>query len=246
MNIVVAFGTRPEAIKLAPVIRELRARSTMHVQVVTTAQHRELLDQVLQVFKIVPDRDLAIMQPRQTLASLSGRVLVAMEELLAAGKPDLVIVQGDTTSALMCGLAAFYGGVPVAHVEAGLRTDSPVNPFPEEMNRRLTSVLTSIHFAPTERARRSLLAEGVAEDAVFVTGNTVVDALLQIRDTAVYKETRLPVTVKAGERLLLVTLHRRESWGAPLAGDVPRPSDHRRGAARRAPRAAGSSQSRCP
>jgi UDP-N-acetylglucosamine 2-epimerase (non-hydrolysing) len=218
MKILVAFGTRPEAIKLAPVIAELRRRPSVSVQVVTTAQHRELLDQVLTVFAIVPDRDLAVMEPRQTLAELSGRVLTAMDSLLSADRADLVIVQGDTTSAFMCGLAAFYRGVPVAHVEAGLRTESPTSPFPEEMNRRLTGALASLHFAPTERARRALLKEGVAAEHVFVTGNTVVDALYFIRQSEAYAHSAAPVPLDAPERLLLVTLHRRESWGAPLAG----------------------------
>lgn len=218
MNVLVVFGTRPEAIKLAPVINELRRRPNMNVSVVTTAQHRELLDQVLKVFGIVPDADLAVMQPRQTLAELSGRVLQHVDRLLTTTPADIVMVQGDTTSAFTCGLAAFYRGVPVAHVEAGLRTSSPVNPFPEEMNRRLTTVLSSLHFAPTSRARDSLLKEGVSADAVFVTGNTVVDALLQIRESDPYRAARTRITTEPGERLLLVTLHRRESWGAPLAG----------------------------
>lgn len=218
VNVLVVFGTRPEAIKLAPVIQELRRRSTIDVRVATTAQHRELLDQVLRVFAIEPDCDLGIMQPRQTLAELSGRVLASMDQLLAAETPDVVVVQGDTTSALMCSLAAFYRRVPVAHVEAGLRTVSPLTPFPEEMNRRLTSVLSTLHFAPTSRARDALIAEGVPDEAVFVTGNTVVDALLQMRETAAYRAVRLPVAIAPDQRLLLVTLHRRESWGAPLAG----------------------------
>jgi UDP-N-acetylglucosamine 2-epimerase (non-hydrolysing) len=215
---VVVFGTRPEAIKLAPLIAELRRRPGIDVRVVTTAQHREMLDQVLSVFHIVPDCDLAVMQPQQTLAELSSRVLTAMDRLLVAEAPDGVVVQGDTTSALCCGLAAFYRGVPVGHVEAGLRTASRHNPFPEEMNRRLTSVLAALHFTPTARARAALLAEGIPEDCVFVTGNTVVDALQHVRSSEAYRATRPPVVAASGERLLLVTLHRRESWGTPLAG----------------------------
>lgn len=218
MNVLVVFGTRPEAIKLAPVITELGQRPQVVVRVVTTAQHRELLDQVLDVFGIAPDVDLDIMRPRQTLAELSGRVLGAMDRLLASTPVDLVVVQGDTTSALMCGLAAFYRRVPVAHVEAGLRTGSPENPFPEEMNRRLTGALASWHFAPTGRARDCLVADGVPADRIWVTGNTVVDALLRIRESQAFQAARARVSVGPGERLLLVTLHRRESWGAPLAG----------------------------
>jgi UDP-N-acetylglucosamine 2-epimerase (non-hydrolysing) len=218
VKVLVVFGTRPEAIKLAPVISELRRRPRLSVRVVTTAQHRELVDQVLSVFAIVPDADLGVMRAQQTLAELSGRVLVAMDELLTAESPDLVMVQGDTTSAFICGLAAFYRGIRVAHVEAGLRTDSPTNPFPEEMNRRLTSMLASLHFAPTARARDHLLAEGVSADRVFMTGNTVVDALLQIRESEAYRQGRRRVGDTDGGRLILVTLHRRESWGAALAG----------------------------
>jgi UDP-N-acetylglucosamine 2-epimerase (non-hydrolysing) len=214
MTILVAFGTRPEAIKLAPVIAELRRRPGMNVRVVITAQHRQLLDQVLQAFSIVPDADLAVMHPRQTLSELSSRVLSAMDEAIAVASPDLMMVQGDTTSAFMSALAAFYRGVPIAHVEAGLRTPSVMSPFPEEMNRRLTSTLTYLHFAPTERARQALLNEGVSPDAVFVTGNPVVDALHEIRRTAAYRAVWLPIALDADERLILVTLHRRESWGA--------------------------------
>lgn len=218
MRVLVAFGTRPEAIKLAPVIQELRRRPLVELTVVTTAQHRQLLDQVLDVFAIAPDADLDVMQPDQTLADLSGRVLSAMDRRLASDRPDLVLVQGDTTSAFMCGLAAFYRHVPVGHVEAGLRTASPANPFPEEMNRRLTSALASMHFAPTERARRALVAEGVPAETIFLTGNPVVDALQQIRRSDAYRPARPAVAARAGERLVLVTLHRRESWGEPLAG----------------------------
>lgn len=218
MNVLVAFGTRPEAIKLAPVIRELRRRPQVALTVVTTAQHRELLDQVLTVFGITPNADLGVMQPEQTLAELSGRVLAAFDRRLRDDRPDLVLVQGDTTSAFMCGLAAFYRHVAVGHVEAGLRTESPIDPFPEEMNRRLTSALATMHFAPTERARRALLDEGVPAPAIFMTGNTVVDAIQQVRQTDAYRSARAAVSTTAGERLLLVTLHRRESWGEPLAG----------------------------
>ena len=217
-TIAVAFGTRPEAIKLAPVVRELSRRSGIRVIVVSTSQHREMLAQVLPLFEIVPDVDLDLMQPNQTLAELSGRVLNAMDRLLAAETPDVLVVQGDTTSAFMCGLAAFYRRIAVAHVEAGLRTDCANNPFPEEMNRRLTSTLTRWHFAPTARARQALLTEGARPDCVFVTGNTVVDALQHIRASAAYRTIEPPVRAGAGERLVLVTLHRRESWGTPLEG----------------------------
>jgi len=213
MNILVIFGTRPEAIKLAPVIAELRRRPGLNVGVAVTSQHRQLLDQVLSVFQIVPDADLDIMQPRQTLAGLGSRVLVSVDALLASRGSDLVLVQGDTSSAFLAALAAFYRGVPVAHVEAGLRTESATNPFPEEMNRRLLSQVALLHFAPTERAGRALLGEGMVPERVFVTGNTVVDALQHIRSSEAYRATTPPVIVRPGERLILVTLHRRESWG---------------------------------
>lgn len=212
MKVLVAFGTRPEAIKLAPVIAELRRRAGIHVTVALTAQHRQLLDQVLDVFEIRPDVDLALMQPKQTLAELSGRVMTAVDELITKFTPDLVVVQGDTTSALIAAMASFYRGVPVAHVEAGLRTSSLLSPFPEEMNRRGISMMAMLHFAPTGRARQVLLDEGVAADAAFLTGNTVVDALQQVQRTARYESVEVPVSAGAGERLILVTTHRRESW----------------------------------
>lgn len=218
MTVVVVMGTRPEAIKLAPLITELRRRPNVTLRVVTTGQHRELLDQVLATFAIVPDQDLDVMRPEQSLAELSGRVLSGIDRLLSSAAPDVLVVQGDTTSAFMCGLGAWYRRVPVAHVEAGLRTGSLVDPFPEEMNRRLTARVASLHFAPTARARLALLGEGVPDDTIFVTGNTVVDALLYIRHTDAYKSVALPVTIDQTQHLLLVTLHRRESLGAPLAG----------------------------
>lgn len=214
MKAAVVFGTRPEAIKLAPLIREMKTRERSQVLVVTTGQHRELLEQALQVFAIQPDVDFGLMLPEQTLSGLTSRLLPALDRLIADDRPDVLVVQGDTTSAFVSALAAFYHRVPVAHVEAGLRTDNPVDPFPEEINRRLTSVVTAFHFAPTPRARERLLAEGVPPSRVWVTGNTVVDALQHIRGTDAFRKIVLPVD-RAG-RLLLVTLHRRESWGAAL------------------------------
>lgn len=218
VKILVAMGTRPEAIKLAPLVAELRKRAGFDVRVVSTGQHRELMDQVLSTFGIVPDDDFVAMRPEQSLAHLSARVLAAMDELLESFTPDLLVVQGDTTSALMCALAAWYRRVKVAHVEAGLRTGSFDDPFPEEMNRRLVAQVASLHFAPTARARHALLEEGVKDDTIFVTGNTVVDALLHIRASEAYRNTPLPIPVASSERLLLVTLHRRESHGPTLAG----------------------------
>ena len=212
LKVAVAFGTRPEAIKMAPVVKQLRAASGMTVEVVLTAQHRELLDQVLSVFGIRGDCDLDVMRPRQTLPELTSRLLTALDGWLATSKPDLLLVQGDTTSAFAGALAAFYRGVPTAHVEAGLRTSSPVNPFPEEMNRRLVSRLAALHFAPTELAGAALRAEGIDDSTVFVTGNTVVDALNEIRRSPEYERATLPVPIEPGQPVVLVTMHRRESW----------------------------------
>jgi UDP-N-acetylglucosamine 2-epimerase (non-hydrolysing) len=210
----VVFGTRPEVIKLAPLIRELKGRRDAEVLVVTTGQHRELTEQAFGVFGIQPDIDFGLMLPKQTLSGLTSRLLPALDRLLADERPDVLVVQGDTTSAFVSALTAFYHRVPVAHVEAGLRTDNPADPFPEEINRRLTSVVTDFHFAPTLRASERLLAEGISPSRVWVTGNTVVDALQHIRGTDAFRKT--PLAVDRGGRLLLVTLHRRESWGAVL------------------------------
>ena len=215
-KIAVIFGTRPEAIKLAPVIEALRRPELgLDTRVVVTGQHREMLDQVLAVFDIRPDRDLGVMQPGQRLGELTGALMAGLEPVVADERPDLVLVQGDTSTVLLAALAAFYQRIPVGHVEAGLRTDDRYNPFPEEINRRLTSVLATLHFAPTDRARQNLLREGVPADRIYVTGNTVVDALQRIRRSDQLVRRPGPVGL-GGERLLLVTLHRRESWGEPL------------------------------
>jgi UDP-N-acetylglucosamine 2-epimerase (non-hydrolysing) len=215
MNVMVVLGTRPEAIKLAPVIRELRSRPNIDSTIVATSQHRQLLQQALDVFEIRPDVDLDVMQPDQSLEELTVRVLPAMQTALAARRPDVLIVQGDTTTVFVASLAAFYQRIPVAHVEAGLRSHDSYNPFPEELNRRLTTTLTDWHFAPTEMARQNLLAEGINPTRIVVTGNTVVDALHTIARSAAFAKTPLPIDV-GNRRLLLVTLHRRESLGGPL------------------------------
>lgn len=218
MKATVVLGTRPEAIKLAPVVKALRETAGVTVRVVSTAQHGQLLDQALGVFNITPDVDLAVMRPGQALEALTGRVLTAMSASLAAERPDVIVVQGDTTTVMAASLAAFYQRIPVAHVEAGLRSHERYNPFPEEVNRRLTSVLAATHFAPTTRARDHLLREGIAEGDVFVTGNTVVDALQAMIATDRFANTPLPPPLGRRPRLILVTLHRRESFGAPLLG----------------------------
>jgi len=213
-TIAVVLGTRPEAIKLAPVIRELkRDRSRWRVKVVATAQHRELLDGVLALFEIDSDIDLDIMRPDQDLFSLTEKALHGLGEAFAALKPDLVLVQGDTTSVFAGALAAFYGQIPVGHVEAGLRTELRYSPFPEEINRRLAGVLSDLHFAPTRRASWNLRHEGYDESAITVTGNTVIDALMAMAGRG---DSPLPEGVDTGKDLVLVTAHRRESFGAPM------------------------------
>lgn len=212
--VLVVLGTRPEAIKLAPVIRALAAEPSLRVCVARTGQHRELVDQVLDVFDLRPDHDLATMTTNQTLPDLTSRLVVALDRLIARAAPQTVLVQGDTTTAFAAALAAFYHRVPVGHVEAGLRTGNRYAPFPEEINRRLISVLSTWHFAPTTRNEAALLAEGIAAADVRVTGNTVIDALQLILQTTCSPLDELP---GPGRRLLLVTAHRRESFGAPFA-----------------------------
>jgi len=197
---------------MAPVIWALRRSAALRTLVCVTGQHRQMLDQVLGLFQIEPDHDLDLMQANQTLAALTTRSLTAVTALLDEVRPDLVLVQGDTTSAMAAALAAFYARVPVGHVEAGLRTGDLANPYPEEMNRRVITVLGALHFAPTATARLTLLTEGVPADRVHLTGNTVVDALQAVAERAMVA-TPAPV---AGRRLILVTAHRRENFGAPL------------------------------
>ena len=216
-RILIILGTRPEAIKLAPVIVELGRRPDRFVsRVCATAQHREMLDQALSLFGIRPDYDLDIMAPGQTLAQVTGRAVEGLDRVIAKESPDVVLVQGDTTTAFCGALAAYYHQVRVGHVEAGLRTGDKHAPFPEEINRRLIGQLADYHFAPTERAMEALLAEGVAASAVFVTGNTVIDALLWVRGRVREVQPELPdslVEMLNGRRVILVTGHRRESFG---------------------------------
>ena len=215
IKILTVFGTRPEAIKLAPVIGELRKHPAEIVsKICVTAQHRQMLDQVLRVFDLQPDYDLDIMTPGQTLAEVTCLVLRGIEQVLCATHPDLVLVQGDTSTVFATSLAAYYHHTPVGHVEAGLRTGDKRRPFPEEMNRRLTSALADLHFAPTEAARRNLLREGVRDGQIVVTGNTVIDALLDVVARP-FQFTEPPLTSLDG-RVVLITAHRRESFGEPL------------------------------
>jgi UDP-N-acetylglucosamine 2-epimerase (non-hydrolysing) len=211
------FGTRPEAIKLAPVIRELRLHPDRLVgKVCVTAQHRQMLDQVLSLFGIVPDYDLNVMEDNQTPTQVASAVLARLEPILQAEKPDWVLVQGDTTTVAAASLAAFYAGVKVGHVEAGLRTHDKWRPCPEEINRRVAAVVADLHFAPTERARQNLLQERVPADHILVTGNPVIDALHWVANLP-YDPASGPLgQVPWDRRLILVTAHRRENFGQPL------------------------------
>lgn len=211
----VLIGTRPECIKLAPVVRALEAEGAP-VEVYVSGQHRDLLDPLLDELSLRPVANLSVMQPDQSLTGLSARLLTAMQSLLETRKPDWMVVQGDTTTVAMGALACFYANVRVAHVEAGLRTGVRRNPFPEEMNRRIAGVLADLHFAPVPRARENLLREGVSSAAVHLVGNTVVDALFHARDTLVRKAVPDPVLAEiyaSGRPLVLITAHRRENFG---------------------------------
>lgn len=212
-TILITAGTRPEAIKVAPLIRLLRERNFARVRVLATAQHRELLDQVFRFFDIQPDIDLDIMQPGQTLAELTARLLPAIDRALDAEKPDMVLAQGDTTTVMTTALACFYRRIAFGHIEAGLRTGDRYYPFPEEINRVIVSRLANLHFSPTPQSRDNLVREGVPAETVFVTGNTVIDALLWAADRADLPREYEPTD---GRKLVLVTAHRRENFGEPL------------------------------
>jgi UDP-N-acetylglucosamine 2-epimerase (non-hydrolysing) len=213
--VYIILGTRPEAIKLAPVIQIFQASPGFHTQVILTGQHREMVEQVMQLFNLKADDDLDIMQNRQSLSDITCRSLRGLEELFHKRKPDLVLVQGDTTTAFAATLAAFYHKIPVGHVEAGLRTDDLFNPYPEEANRRVISQLTQLHFAPTPLAVENLHRSGVLGE-VHLTGNTVIDALLNV--AATQPPCNIPSLNWAEYRTLLATVHRRENWGEPLQG----------------------------
>lgn len=221
MHIVIFIGTRPEAIKLAPVVRALRENKLHKVTVCTTGQHREMLAQALEDFDIVVDHSLNVMEPNQSLAGLTTKLLGGCDQLLDELKPDWVLVQGDTTTVLSASLAAFYRNIKIGHVEAGLRSFQKNSPFPEEVNRKLTSVLADLHFCPTERSRQNLLKEGISNSSIIVTGNTVIDAVLSIRKKILGAKEFLPsqaqVAHQNGQKLILVTCHRRESFGKALS-----------------------------
>jgi UDP-N-acetylglucosamine 2-epimerase (non-hydrolysing) len=218
-KILLVFGTRPEAIKMAPLVKTLQAHSAFEVKVCVTAQHRHMLDQVLQLFDIQPDFDLNLMRPGQDLSDITSGVLLGLKPVLAQWRPDAVLVHGDTSTTFAASLAAFYQRIPVGHVEAGLRTSNLYSPWPEEANRKLTSVLAQWHFAPTATSRSNLLNEGVPSSAIHVTGNTVIDALLQVREKIVDSpQLRQQFAqdfsfLDPRKRLVLVTGHRRENFG---------------------------------
>jgi len=219
LKVMTIFGTRPEAIKMAPVVLELQKHpEQIQAIVAVTAQHREMLDQVLNLFSIHPDYDLNIMSQGQTLFDITARALTGLNQVLAEAKPDIVLVHGDTTSTFVGALAAFYHKIPVGHVEAGLRTGDKYSPYPEEMNRKLAGALTDLHFAPTAMARDNLLAEAVPSERIFVTGNTVIDGLLAtIKPDYVFPAGLHEVMSElAGRRMILVTTHRRENLGEPM------------------------------
>jgi len=213
---LIVFGTRPEAIKMAPLIKELQSDSHFDVRVCVTAQHRQMLDQVLDIFKISPDYDLNIMKHNQSLYSLTADVIIKFEEVLKKEKPDIVLVHGDTTTTFASALSSFYFKTKVGHVEAGLRTYNKFSPFPEEMNRKLTAALCDIHFAPTRRAKLNLLNEGVEEKDIFVTGNTVIDTLkYTVKQDYKFREPILN-EIDYTKRVITLTAHRRENFGKPL------------------------------
>jgi len=233
LKVLLVFGTRPEAIKLAPLIGELRGRPSIETMICVTGQHRQMLDQVLDAFELRPDHDLDIMRPHQSLLEVTTRALEAVASVLERERPGLVVVQGDTTSAMAGALATYYARIPVAHVEAGLRTGNKYNPFPEEVNRMLVDVVSDLHFAPTEDNRQNLIREGIGAGSITVTGNTVVDAVLRTADrvrsvvaaagpdapllAGIPKDLRARLATETDDRrLLLVTGHRRESFGPDL------------------------------
>lgn len=211
-SILCVIGTRPEAIKMAPVILALKSEPWANVRILATAQHRHMLDQVNSFFGIEPDFDLDIMRPNQALTTLTARLLLDLEDVLEAEKPEVVLVQGDTTTVMTVALACFYRNIPIGHVEAGLRTWDIRNPFPEEANRVITGKLAKWHFAPTEGSRLNLLKDGVPDSQIIVTGNTVIDALLM----SAARDLRIPSSIQDNKRLILVTAHRRENFGQPF------------------------------
>lgn len=216
-KIMCVFGTRPEAIKMAPVVKAIEQNENLQSMVAVTAQHREMLDQVLQLFHIEPDYDLNLMKQGQTLTDITSGVLRGLEEIFKKERPDLVLVHGDTTTTFAATLAAFYQQIPVGHVEAGLRSGNMYSPYPEEANRKLTGVMTTLHFSPTPEARQNLLRENIGDAAIFVTGNTVIDALLATaKQTYQFEDAALQQLLDSPGKKVLITAHRRENQGTPM------------------------------
>ncbi|MGL5633684.1 MAG: non-hydrolyzing UDP-N-acetylglucosamine 2-epimerase [Sarcina sp.] len=214
IKILTIFGTRPEAIKMAPLVKELERRPEIDSKVCVTAQHREMLDQVLELFEIKPEFDLDIMKTRQSLTGITNRILEGLEELFTNEKPDMILVHGDTTTTFSSGLAAFYQQIRVGHVEAGLRTFDKYFPFPEEMNRKLTGALADLHFAPTSGSKLNLLREGINEEDIYITGNTVIDAMAHtVENNYTFETDELNKIDFENKKVIMVTAHRRENWG---------------------------------
>ena len=214
IKVLTIFGTRPEAIKMAPLVKELEKREEIESKVCVTAQHREMLDQVLALFDIKPEYDLNIMKTRQSLTGITTRVLEGLEEVFTEEKPDMILVHGDTTTTFAGGLAAFYQQIKVGHVEAGLRTFDKYFPFPEEMNRRLTGALADLHFSPTRSSKNNLLREGIDENIIKITGNTVIDAMEHtVEDNYVFESDELNYIDFENKKVIMITAHRRENWG---------------------------------
>jgi UDP-N-acetylglucosamine 2-epimerase (non-hydrolysing) len=212
-KIITIFGTRPEAIKMAPLVKELERREEIESKVCVTAQHREMLDQVLELFDIQPDFDLNIMETKQTLTGITNKVLEGLEEIFEAEKPDMILVHGDTTTTFSGALAAFYQQIKVGHVEAGLRTFNKYFPFPEEMNRKLTGSLTDLHFAPTKGSKQNLLNEGIKEVDIYITGNTVIDSMKHTVEKDYIFENHELNNIDFSKKVIMITAHRRENWG---------------------------------
>jgi len=217
IKVMPVFGTRPDAVKMAPLVRELEKYPQIEPVVCVTAQHRQMLDQVLDIFSIKPDYDLNVMLDRQSLEQITARTLDGLSGVLEKEKPDIVLVHGDTSTCFVASLAAFYKKIPVGHVEAGLRTFDKYSPFPEEMNRKLTGALADLHFAPTSSNRKNLLNEGIRSDKIYVTGNTVIDALqTTVKKDYMFQSGQMHDIDMAGKRIIAVTAHRRENLGGPL------------------------------
>ena len=217
-KIITIFGTRPEAIKMAPLVKELEKREGIESKICVTAQHREMLDQVLELFDIKPDFDLNIMKTKQSLTGITNRILEGLETIFKEEKPDMILVHGDTTTTFSSALAAYYQQIKVGHVEAGLRTFDKYFPFPEEMNRKLTGAIADLHFSPTKGAKNNLLREGIDESSIYITGNTVIDAMLHtVEDDYVFENEELNKIDFINKKVIMITAHRRENWGEGIS-----------------------------